>query len=68
MTLDESNTVIKFPITRGDKVVYKPNLRSPIATIYVDSGDIIDIWNDDQLRRVCAHLDDRRREYEVTIF
>mgnify|MGYP003137393550 FL=1 len=49
-------------------MAYRPKLRTPIATIYVDSGDIIDIWSDGQLRRVCAHLDDGGRHYDITVF
>lgn len=68
MPLDESPAVIKLPVSPGDKMVYRPKLRTPIATIYVDSGDIIDIWSDGQLRRVCAHLDDGGRHYDITVF
>ena len=63
--VDEVDMAIRLK-SQGDKMTYTPP-RTPVATIYVDA-DIIDVWTDEQLRRVTQHLEDAGRQYELVVF
>ena len=63
--VDEADNVITLK-PQGENMTYTPP-RTPVATIYVDA-DIIDVWTDEQLRRVTKHLEEAGREYELVVF